>query len=79
MTGDLAVLTLAEAPAHIQSRQLSPVEYVEALIQRTETFDRSCTLMSPGRSTWRVTRPSVWSTRLLLLNTAGRCTGYRLG
>ena len=39
MTGDLAFLTLAEASALIQSRQLSPVEYVEALIQRTETFD----------------------------------------
>jgi aspartyl-tRNA(Asn)/glutamyl-tRNA(Gln) amidotransferase subunit A len=39
MSGHLAFLTLAEASALIQSRQLSPVEYVEALIQRTETFD----------------------------------------
>ena len=39
MTVDLAFLTIAEASALIQSRQLSPVEYVEALIQRTETFD----------------------------------------
>jgi aspartyl-tRNA(Asn)/glutamyl-tRNA(Gln) amidotransferase subunit A len=39
MTGDLAFLTLAEASALIQSRELSPVEYVEALIQRTETLD----------------------------------------
>jgi aspartyl-tRNA(Asn)/glutamyl-tRNA(Gln) amidotransferase subunit A len=39
MTGDLAFLTLAEASALIRSRQLSPVEYIEALIQRTETFD----------------------------------------
>jgi aspartyl-tRNA(Asn)/glutamyl-tRNA(Gln) amidotransferase subunit A len=39
MASDLAFKTLAEASALIQSRQLSPVEYVEALIQRTETFD----------------------------------------
>ena len=39
MTVDLAFLTIAEASALIKSRQLSPVEYVEALIQRTETFD----------------------------------------
>jgi aspartyl-tRNA(Asn)/glutamyl-tRNA(Gln) amidotransferase subunit A len=39
MTGDLAFLSLAEASALIRSRQLSPVEYIEALIQRTETFD----------------------------------------
>jgi len=39
MTVDLAFLTIAEASALIQARQLSPVEYVEALITRTETFD----------------------------------------
>ena len=39
MTIDLAFLTIAEASALIKSRQLSPVEYVEALIKRTETFD----------------------------------------
>ena len=39
MTFDLAFLTIAEASALIQVRQLSPVEYVEALITRTETFD----------------------------------------
>lgn len=39
MTTDLAFLTMAEASALIKARQLSPVEYVEALIQRTETFD----------------------------------------
>src|SRR2546427_799874 len=39
MTVDLAFLTIAEASALLKSRQLSPVEYVEALIQRTETFD----------------------------------------
>ena len=39
MTVDLAFLTIAEASALIQARQLSPVEYVEALIARTETFD----------------------------------------
>ena len=39
MAADLAFLTIAEASALIQSRQLSPVEYVEALIRRTETFD----------------------------------------
>ena len=39
MTIDLAFLTIAEASTLIKSRQLSPVEYVEALIQRTETFD----------------------------------------
>ena len=39
MTIDLALLTIAEASALIKSRQLSPVEYVEALIKRTETFD----------------------------------------
>jgi aspartyl-tRNA(Asn)/glutamyl-tRNA(Gln) amidotransferase subunit A len=39
MTFDLAFLTIAEASALIQARQLSPVEYVEALITRTETFD----------------------------------------
>ena len=39
MTIDLAFLTVAEASALIKARQLSPVEYVEALITRTETFD----------------------------------------
>jgi aspartyl-tRNA(Asn)/glutamyl-tRNA(Gln) amidotransferase subunit A len=39
MTIDLAFLTIGEASALIQARQLSPVEYVEALITRTETFD----------------------------------------
>ena len=39
MAVDLAFLTIAEASALIQARQLSPVEYVEALIRRTETFD----------------------------------------
>jgi aspartyl-tRNA(Asn)/glutamyl-tRNA(Gln) amidotransferase subunit A len=39
MTVDLAFLTIAEASALIQARQLSPVDYVEALITRTETFD----------------------------------------
>jgi aspartyl-tRNA(Asn)/glutamyl-tRNA(Gln) amidotransferase subunit A len=39
MTIDLAFLTIAEASALIQRRQLSPVDYVEALITRTDTFD----------------------------------------
>src|SRR5215467_5134762 len=39
MTVDLAFLTIAEASALIKARQLSPVEYVEALIRRTEIFD----------------------------------------
>jgi aspartyl-tRNA(Asn)/glutamyl-tRNA(Gln) amidotransferase subunit A len=39
MTIDLAFLTIAEASALIQARRLSPREYVEALITRTETFD----------------------------------------
>ena len=39
MAVDLAFLTIAEASTLIQARQLSPVEYVEALIRRTETFD----------------------------------------
>ena len=39
MDVDLALLTIAEASTLLKSRQLSPVEYVEALIQRTETFD----------------------------------------
>jgi aspartyl-tRNA(Asn)/glutamyl-tRNA(Gln) amidotransferase subunit A len=39
MTVDLAFLTIAEASALIQARHLSPVEYVEALITRTRTFD----------------------------------------
>jgi aspartyl-tRNA(Asn)/glutamyl-tRNA(Gln) amidotransferase subunit A len=39
MTTDLAFLTITEAAALLKARQLSPVEYVEALIQRTETFD----------------------------------------
>src|SRR4029434_3133186 len=39
MAVDLAFLTIAEASALIKSRQLSPIEYVEALITRTETFD----------------------------------------
>src|SRR5437870_11480192 len=39
MTIDLAFLTIAEASTLIKARQLSPVEYVEALMQRTETFD----------------------------------------
>jgi aspartyl-tRNA(Asn)/glutamyl-tRNA(Gln) amidotransferase subunit A len=39
MTDDLAFLTIAEASALIASRKLSPVEYVDALINRTEAFD----------------------------------------
>ena len=39
MVVDLAFLTIAEASELIKSRQLSPVEYVEALIKRTETLD----------------------------------------
>jgi hypothetical protein len=39
MTVDLAFLTIAEASALLQARQLSPVEYVEALITRAETFE----------------------------------------
>jgi aspartyl-tRNA(Asn)/glutamyl-tRNA(Gln) amidotransferase subunit A len=39
MTTDLAFLTIAEASALLKARQLSPVEYVEALIQRTEIFN----------------------------------------
>ena len=39
MAVDLAFLTIAEASALIKTRKLSPVEYVEALIRRTETFD----------------------------------------
>jgi aspartyl-tRNA(Asn)/glutamyl-tRNA(Gln) amidotransferase subunit A len=39
MAVDLAFLTIAEASALIKSRQLSPREYVEALIARTETLD----------------------------------------
>src|SRR5207253_2531211 len=39
MAVDLAFLTIAEASALIKSHKLSPVEYVEALIRRTETFD----------------------------------------
>src|SRR4030095_16273414 len=34
-----ALLTMPEASALIKARQLSPVEYVEALIKRTEIFD----------------------------------------
>jgi aspartyl-tRNA(Asn)/glutamyl-tRNA(Gln) amidotransferase subunit A len=40
MTVDPAFLTIAEASALLKARQLSPVEYVEALITRTETFDQ---------------------------------------
>src|ERR671919_1851720 len=39
MTVDLAFLTIAEASALIKTRQLSPVDYVAALITRIETFD----------------------------------------
>ncbi len=39
MAVDFAFLTIAEASALLHSRQLSPVEYVDALIARTETFD----------------------------------------
>jgi aspartyl-tRNA(Asn)/glutamyl-tRNA(Gln) amidotransferase subunit A len=39
MTVDVAFLTITEASALIHTRQLSPVDYVEALITRTETFD----------------------------------------
>ena len=39
MAVDVAFLTIAEASALLKSRQLSAVEYVEALIARTETFD----------------------------------------
>jgi aspartyl-tRNA(Asn)/glutamyl-tRNA(Gln) amidotransferase subunit A len=39
MTVELAFLTITDASALIQARQLSPVEYIEALIARTETFD----------------------------------------
>ena len=39
MTTDLAFLTIAEASALLKARQLSPVEDVDALITRTETFD----------------------------------------
>lgn len=39
MSVDLAFLTIAEASALLRSRRLSPVEYVEALVQRTQTFD----------------------------------------
>lgn len=39
MATDLAFLTIAAAAELIKSHQLSPVEYVEALITRTETFD----------------------------------------
>jgi aspartyl-tRNA(Asn)/glutamyl-tRNA(Gln) amidotransferase subunit A len=39
MDVDLAFLSIAEASALIQSRKLSPVEYVEALIQRTESLN----------------------------------------
>src|SRR6266542_4059983 len=39
MTVDLAFRTIAEASALIQARQLSPAEYVEALITRAETLD----------------------------------------
>ena len=35
MAVDLAFLTIAEASALLKARQLSPVEYVEALIRRT--------------------------------------------
>ncbi len=39
MSVDLAFLTIAEAATLLQSRQLSPVEYVDALIARAETFN----------------------------------------
>lgn len=39
MANDLAFLTMADASALIESRQLSPVEYVDALIKRAETLD----------------------------------------
>lgn len=39
MTVDLAFLTITEASALMKARKLSPVEYVEALVARTETFD----------------------------------------
>jgi aspartyl-tRNA(Asn)/glutamyl-tRNA(Gln) amidotransferase subunit A len=39
MATNLAFLTIAAAAELIKSHQLSPVEYVEALITRTETFD----------------------------------------
>ena len=39
MVVDLPFLTITEASKLIKSRQLSPVEYVEALIKRTETLD----------------------------------------
>ncbi|MGE3540076.1 MAG: amidase [Candidatus Tectimicrobiota bacterium] len=39
MATELAFLTIAEAASLIKSRQLSPVDYVEALIARTETFN----------------------------------------
>jgi aspartyl-tRNA(Asn)/glutamyl-tRNA(Gln) amidotransferase subunit A len=39
MAIDLAFLTIVEASALLKARQLSPVEYVEALIRRTEILD----------------------------------------
>jgi aspartyl-tRNA(Asn)/glutamyl-tRNA(Gln) amidotransferase subunit A len=39
MAIDLAFLTIVEASALIKAHQLSPMEYVEALMQRTQTLD----------------------------------------
>jgi Asp-tRNA(Asn)/Glu-tRNA(Gln) amidotransferase A subunit family amidase len=74
MTIDLAFLTIAEASALIQARRLSPVEYVEALIARTESFDPQVHASITRRLIWRANRPSRPSTRSWPVRTADRCT-----
>ena len=74
MTVELAFLTIAEASALIKTRQLSPVEYVEALIRRTETFDPQLHAYITPTFDLARQRPSRPNTILPPAPTAGRCT-----
>ncbi len=46
---DYASLTLAEAATQIRQKALSPVEYLQALIERIDTYDAHYTDFSVRR------------------------------
>ena len=78
MASELHDLPIAELSRLIAARQVSPVELVEALIQRVEQYDaQTARLHHAAPSTWRGGRRARPRPRSAPAGRAGRCTGSR--
>ena len=57
-TVDLAYLSIAEAGALFRRRELSPVELVNALLERSERLQGPSSPTSPSPPSWPASRPA---------------------